>query len=58
MANADSVLESAMNNYWSVRSKDCFWHFCHKSQDMRTYKAQSKVVDKLLKAKSKFQFMN
>ena len=58
MANADNVLASAMHKYWSVKSKDSFWHFCHKSQDMRTYKSKSKVVDRLLKAKPKFPFMN
>ena len=57
LPNSDKILVSAMNKYWqSKKSSDSSWHFCHKS-DVRTY-STSKVVQKLLKVKSKFPFMD
>ena len=56
--HADKILVSAMGKYWQEMSKDRVWHFCHKTSDIRTYTKSSKVVEKFLKSKPKFPFMN
>ena len=58
LPNANKILLSAVNKYsQSKKSSDSSWHFCHKSDDVRTY-STSKVVQKLLKFKSKFPFVD
>ena len=57
--NGPELLSNAMDKYWKNKAqRDGSWHFCNKSEDIRTYTKQSKVVEKLLKAKPKFLFMN
>ena len=52
------LLSLAMDKYWKEKdSADGTWHFCHKSNDIRTYSKESKVVKKLLNVKPKFPFM-
>ena len=58
LVHADKILTSAMSKYWQDKSKDGVWHFCHKSDDIRTYNKNSKVVEKVLNSKPKFAFMN
>ena len=59
LVHADKLLNNAMDKYWNSKAQsDGSWHFCHKSEDIRTYSKQSKVVQKLLKVKPKFPFMN
>ena len=58
LVHADKILTSAMSKYWQDKSNDGVWHFCHKSDDIRTYNKNSKVVDKALNSKPKFAFMN
>ena len=58
VVKADAVLSGAMNKYWAEKSpKDPSWHFCHKTQDVRTYAGESKVVKRLLSVESKLPFM-
>ena len=58
LVKADAVLSAAMNKFWSEKSpKDPSWHFCHKTQDVRTYAGESKVVKRLLSVESKLPFM-
>ena len=56
----DKHLAAAMQKYWQSKasSSDSSWHFCHKSDDVRTYSKRSKVIEKLMKIKPKFPFMN
>ena len=58
LVHADKILVSAMGKYWQEMSKEGVWHFCHKTSDIRTYTKSSKVVEKFLKSKPKFPFMN
>ena len=60
LPNADKLLAAAMHKYWQSKanSLDSSWHFCHKSDDVRTYSNRSKVIEKLIKIKPKFPFMN
>ena len=59
LPNADKLLAAAMHKYWQSKanSLDSSWHFCHKSDDVRTYSNRSKVIEKLMKIKPKFTFM-
>ena len=57
LVHADKILICAMNKYWHDQSKAGTWHFCHKTDDIRTYSKNSKVVEKFLKSKPKFGFM-
>ena len=57
LVHADKILTKAMSEYWAENSVDGKWHFCHKSNDIRTYSNNSKVVQKLLNTKPKFPFM-
>ena len=58
LVHADKLLTSAMDKYWKEKSQDGSWHFCHRSEDIRTFSNNSKVVQKLLNVKSKFPFMD
>ena len=56
--HADKLLSCAMDKYWTDKnSEGRSWHFCHKSEDIRTFSKNSKVVQKLLNVKAKFPFM-
>ena len=57
LAHAGNIIASAMDNYWKEKSSDGKWHFCHKTDDIRTYKKNSKDVQKSLTAKPKLVFM-
>ena len=58
LLKADAVLKAAMNKYWLEKSpNDPSWHFCHKTQDVRSYAGESKVVKRLLNVESKLPFM-
>ena len=57
LVHADKIITSAMNKYWQDKSRDGGWHFCHKTDDIRTYNKSSKVIEKFLKSKPKFPFM-
>ena len=57
LAHAGNIIASAMDNYWKEKSSDGKWHFCHKTDDIRTYNKNSKVVQKFLTAKPKLAFM-
>ena len=58
LVHADKLLTSAMDKYWKEKSQDGSWHFCHRSEDIRTFSTNSKVIQKLLNVKSKFPFMD
>ena len=58
LVHADNLLRSAMDKYWKEKSQDGSWHFCHRSEDIRTFSNNSKVIQKLLNVKSKFPFMD
>ena len=53
----DRLLISAMDRYWKENTEDGAWHFCHKSEDIRSYGKPSKVVQKHLNVQVKFPFM-
>ena len=58
LVHADRLLSLAMDKYWKEKdSADGTWHFCHISNDIRTYSKESKVVKELLNVKPKFPFM-
>ena len=57
LAHAGNIIASAMDNYWKEKSSDGKWHFCHKTDDIRTYNKNSKVVQKFMTAKLKLAFM-
>ena len=57
IVHADKLLISAMNQYWKDNTLDGAWHFCHKSEDIRSYGKPSKSVQKHLSVKRKFPFM-
>ena len=58
LVHADRLLSLAMDKYWKEKdSADGTWHFCHKTNDIRTYSKDSKVVKKLMNVKPKFPFM-
>ena len=57
IVNADRLLISAMDRYWKENTEDGAWHFCHKSEDIRSYGKPSKVVQKHLNVQVKFPFM-
>ena len=48
-----SVSILVLDNYWKEKSSDGKWDFCHKTDDIRTYK----VVQKVLTAKPKLVFI-
>ena len=54
MEIAEKILASAMDKYWQAKGEGSDWHFCHKTEDVRS---TSKVVDRLMKTKQKFPFM-
>ena len=56
--HADKLLTCAIDKYWTDKSSEGgSWQFCHKSEDIRTFSKNSKVVQKLLNVKAKFPFM-
>ena len=55
---ADTVLNAAMDNYWKSKKSDNFWHFIHKSHDIRAHSGESKVVKKCLNMASRLPFMD
>ena len=58
LVHADRLLSLAMDKYWKEKdSADGTWHFCHNTNDIRTYCKYSKVVKKLMNVKPKFPFM-
>ena len=57
VSDVDKILASAMDKYWQAKGEGSDWHFCHKTEDVRTYTGTSKVVDRLMKTKPKFPFM-
>ena len=57
IVNADKLLISAMDKYWKESTEDGAWHFCHKSEGIRSYGKPSKVVQKHLSVQVKFPFM-
>ena len=57
IVNADRLLISAMDRYWKENTEDGAWHFCRKSEDIRSYGKPSKVVQKHLNVQVKFPFM-
>ena len=56
LPNADKILASAMDKYWQAKGEGIDWHFCHKTEDVKTYTGTSKVVDRLMKTKLIFLF--
>ena len=54
--NLASVCILVLDNHWKEKSSDGKWHFCHKTDDIRTYNKNSKVVEKFLTAKPKLAF--
>ena len=58
LVHADRLLSLAMDKYWKEKgTSDGTWHFCHKTDDIRTYNKDSKVVKKFMNVKPKFPFM-
>ena len=57
IVHADKLLKSALECYWNEMSRDGAWHFCHKSEDIRSFGAPSKTVQKHLDVKVKLPFM-
>ena len=57
IVHADKLLKSALDSYWNEMSRDGAWHFCHKSEDIRSFGAPSKTVQKHLDVKVKLPFM-
>ena len=45
LVNADKILYCAMTNYWKTQTIDGSWHFCHRSEDIRWHKNESKVIE-------------
>ena len=58
LVHANKLLTCAMNKYWKDMSPDGIWHFCHKSEDIRSYSKKSKVVQKYMNVKEKLPFMS
>ena len=57
LQHADSIIESAMNRYWTEK-KMSGWHFLRKSRNIESYRGgSSKVIGRLLNTPSKFPFM-
>ena len=55
---ADSILERAMNRYWSENSQNGKWHFIRSGENIKNYLGgSSKVVGKMLSEPSKLPFM-
>ena len=55
--HADSILESAMDKYWSENTESGKWHFLRNSEDILSYTGgASKVVGNLLDRRPKFTF--
>lgn len=46
LVHADSIFSRVMNKYWHEMSQAGTWHFCHKTDDIRTFYKNSKVVEK------------
>ena len=56
---ADAVLYAAIEKYWKAKnSEDNFWHFIHKTKDIRAHTGNSKVLKKCFGAASKLPFMD
>ena len=53
IVHADKLLKSALDSYWNEMSRDGAWHFCHKSEDIRSFGAPSKTVQKHFKNAAK-----
>ena len=55
---ADSILERAMNRYWSENSQNGKWHFIRSGENIKNYLGgSSKVVGKMLSEPSKLPLM-
>ena len=55
---ADSILERAMNRYWSENSQNGKWHFIRSGENIKNHLGgTSKVVGKMLSEPSKRPFM-
>ena len=56
---ADSILERALNKYWSKNSVNGKWHFIRLGENIKSYLGgSSKVVAKMLAEPSKLPFMS
>jgi hypothetical protein len=56
LQNADKILKQAMNAYWKETTQSGEWHFIRRKEEIVS--SNSKVIDRLLKKKSKFGFMD
>ena len=55
--HADAIIEQEMNAYWRKKTMS-EWHFVQKSDSIKCYTGDtSKVIGRLLDAKSKLPFM-
>ena len=36
LSDVDKIIASAMDKYWQAKGEGSDWHFCHKTEDVRT----------------------
>ena len=56
IANSDSVIKEAMDDYWKGRGG--WWHFFRKLKKLKTYKGNSEVSNRLLSTPSKLPLVS
>ena len=57
LQNAYKIVKNAMNNQWKENSKNGDWNFVRRQGELIIQKS-IRVIDRLLKEKSKFGFMD